>query len=226
MKKSPYLFIGFSLLLVGCSSINQDTEQDEVFEILDPLPLAGPPIPTGSIFDNGSNLYPAGRAYSTGSYRVGDIITVVLDESAQASRETGLTTERVSNGVLTPDIFPAGTTANDLANLDNLGSTIGSVGNGTAGQSASLNGSISAIVQQVLSNGNLVIVGEKEIELNEGSEYIKVRGIVRPEDIQPNNTVLSRRLASAQFSYSGVGALANSTKTPIGTRLLYSLWPF
>jgi flagellar L-ring protein precursor FlgH len=89
-----------------------------------------------------------------------------------------------------------------------------------------LNGSISAVVQQVLSNGNLVIFGEKEIELNEGSEYIMVRGIVRPQDIQPNNTVLSRRLANAQFSYSGVGALANSTKVPVGTRLLYTLWPF
>ena len=221
-----YVLVGISAL-VSCASVTSPNAPSAAgFEIIDPIPAAGPELPTGSIFDNGANLYPAGRAYSTGMFDVGDIITVVLDESAQASRVTGLTTERVSNGVLTPGIFPAGTEANDLANIENLGSTIGSDGNGTAGQSASLNGSISAVVQQVLSNGNLVIFGEKEIELNEGSEYIMVRGIVRPQDIQPNNTVLSRRLANAQFSYSGVGALANSTKVPVGTRLLYTLWPF
>jgi len=213
--------------VIGCASVTtSNTSPAAGFEIIDPMPTTGLGQPTGSIFDNGANLYPAGRAYSTGMFDVGDIITVVLDESAQASRVTGLTTERVSNGVLTPGIFPPGTEANDLANIENLGSSIGSDGNGSAGQSASLNGSISAVVQQVLSNGNLLVFGEKEIELNEGSEYIKVRGIVRPQDIQPNNTVLSRRLANAQFSYSGVGALANSTKVPVGTSLLYRLWPF
>ncbi len=54
-----------------------------------------------------------------------------------------------------------------------------------------LTGSISAVVVDVMQNGNLIVFGEKQLELNEGSEYIRVRGVIRPEDIQPNNTVLS-----------------------------------
>jgi flagellar L-ring protein precursor FlgH len=77
-----------------------------------------------------------------------------------------------------------------------------------------------------MENGNLIVFGEKQLELNEGSEYIRVRGVIRPEDIQPNNTVLSRRLANAQFSYSGVGELARATKGPWGVKALYGLWPF
>lgn len=196
------------------------------FEIVYPEAIAVAPSATGSILDNGSNLYPAGRAYETGSVRVGDIITIVLNESAQASRVNGLTTERVSNNNLTPGIFPDNTLFDEYANLEDLGSTISSAGNGSAGQSASLTGSISAVITEVMSNGNLVVFGEKQLELNEGSEYIRVRGVVRQEDIQPNNTVLSRRIANAQFSYSGAGALARSTKIPPLTNVLFGLWPF
>ena len=71
-----------------------------------------------------------------------------------------------------------------------------------------------------------MVFGEKQLELNEGSEYIRVRGVVRPEDIQPNNTILSRRLANAQFSYSGAGELARSTRVPPITNILFGLWPF
>jgi len=137
-----------------------------------------------------------------------------------------LSTERVSTNTLTPGVFPAQTLFDEYASLADLGSTISTEGSGTAGQSASLTGSISAVVVEVMSNGNLVVFGEKQLELNEGSEYIRVRGVVRQEDIQPNNTVLSRRLANAQFSYSGAGALARSTKVPPLTNILFSLWPF
>ena len=138
----------------------------------------------------------------------------------------GLSTERVSTNSITPGVFPEKTLFDEYANLADLGSTISTEGNGTAGQSASLTGSISAVVVEVMSNGNLVVFGEKQLELNEGSEYIRVRGVVRQEDIQPNNTVLSRRLANAQFSYSGAGALARSTKVPPITNILFNLWPF
>ena len=89
------------------------------------------------------------------------------------------------------------------------GSNLSSDGNGSAGQAASLTGSISAMVVEVLSNGNLVIVGEKQLALTEGSEFIRLKGIIRPSDIQPDNTVLSQRIASAQISYRGTGGLVS-----------------
>lgn len=227
MKPSVLVISLMSLLSVGCSSVQlpQMGGLDE-FEMIYPEPAAVPTQVTGSIMDNGSSLYPAGRAYAAGAVQVGDIVTILLAESAQASRVNGLSTERVSVNNITPGVLPADTLFDEYANLANLGSTISSEGNGTAGQSASLTGSISAVVTEVMSNGNLVVFGEKQLELNEGSEYIRVRGVVRPEDIQPNNTILSRRLANAQFSYSGVGELARSTQIPPITNILFGLWPF
>jgi len=89
-----------------------------------------------------------------------------------------------------------------------------------------LSGSISATVERVLANGNLVIRGEKLLTLSEGTEVIQVQGIIRPDDVQPDNTVLSRRIANAQISYKGTGQLANAQRVPWGTNLFFSLWPF
>jgi len=77
-----------------------------------------------------------------------------------------------------------------------------------------------------MENGNLIIIGEKQLTLTEGTETIHVKGVIRPEDIQPNNTILSRRIANAQFSYSGSGDLARAVKVPIGLGALFGIWPF
>jgi flagellar L-ring protein precursor FlgH len=166
--------------------------------------------------------------YMAGEVKVGDIITVVLNESAQASRNTGLTAERTTeNDVIGTNqasaIFPAGQFFNDL---NTSGSTLSSKGTGAANQSATLWGSISAVVVDVMANGNLVILGEKRLTLSEGSEIIRVRGVVRPEDVQPNNTINSRRIANAQISYSGTGELSRAVKQPWGQRVIMGIWPF
>jgi len=71
-----------------------------------------------------------------------------------------------------------------------------------------------------------VIVGEKQLALTEGSEFIQVKGIIRPADIQPDNTILSQRIANAQISYRGSGDLASASKPPWLTSILYNFWPF
>ena len=81
-------------------------------------------------------------------------------------------------------------------------------------------------VADVMSNGNLVIRGEKQLTLSEGSEIIQVSGIVRPADVTPYGSVLSKRIANAQFTYKGTGDLANAAQQGWGTRALYRLWPF
>jgi flagellar L-ring protein precursor FlgH len=85
---------------------------------------------------------------------------------------------------------------------------------------------VSVTVTEVLANGNLMVRGEKQLALTEGTEIIQVSGIIRPDDVSPNNTVLSRRLANAQIAYRGTGELANAAKAGWGTRALLSLWPF
>jgi flagellar L-ring protein precursor FlgH len=77
-----------------------------------------------------------------------------------------------------------------------------------------------------MPNGNLVLRGEKQLALTEGSEIIQVAVIIRPDDVAPNNTVQSRRLANAQIAYRGSGDLANATKAGWGTSTLLKIWPF
>jgi flagellar L-ring protein precursor FlgH len=78
----------------------------------------------------------------------------------------------------------------------------------------------------VLPNGNLVLRGEKQLALSEGTEVIQVAGVIRPEDISPNNLVQSRRLVNAQITYRGTGDLAAATRAGWGTSALLKLWPF
>jgi flagellar L-ring protein precursor FlgH len=64
------------------------------------------------------------------------------------------------------------------------------------------------------------------VNFSTGSEVIQVKGIIRPQDVQPDNTVQSKRIASAQISYRGTGQNANASKTPWATNLLMAIWPF
>jgi flagellar L-ring protein precursor FlgH len=85
---------------------------------------------------------------------------------------------------------------------------------------------MTAQIVEVYSNGNLLIRGEKIVTFSSGSEVVQVKGVIRPEDIQPDNSIQSKRLANAQISYKGIGANANAQRVPWGTNLIFSLWPF
>ena len=114
---------------------------------------------------------------------------------------------------------PALATAFAASNIDNTGS-------GEVKQSNTLGGDISATVVRALTNGNLIIRGEKMIALNDGNEFIQISGMIRSEDVQPDNTVLSKRIANAEISYSGDGDYVDATKAGWGTKLFYKIWPF
>ena len=137
------LFLIFVLIasLQSCASSSSSfASLESDFAIIYPDEESNSKLLTGSIFDNGNVLYPAGRAYKAGKVKIGDIVTVILNETAQASRITGLTTERASaNNVIGADILSGGPFFNGLGTE---GTTISSAGTGTAGQSASLTGSI------------------------------------------------------------------------------------
>ena len=113
-----------------------------------------------------------------------------------------------------------------LGSVDLRNANVSSTGKGTADQQASLEGAVAVTVVDVLANGNLVLRGEKQLALTEGAEIIQVAGIIRPEDVAPNNTVQSRRLANAQITYRGTGDLAAASKPGWGTSMLLKLWPF
>jgi flagellar L-ring protein precursor FlgH len=180
---------------------------------------------TGAIYSGraSESLFGQGRQFA-----VGDIITVLLNESAQANRTQNTEVKREA----TNDVVPSGVTerlqkgGGILTGIDLNKATIDSKGSGTAGQQASLNAQIAVTVVQVLANGNLVLRGEKQLALSEGSEVIQVAGVIRPSDVSPNNTVQSRRLANAQIAYRGKGELTTASRSGWGTQGLMKWWPF
>lgn len=171
--------------------------------------------------------------------RVGDIITVVLQESTSASKSATATTDKTQETVIaSPTIFGASPTFNlpGLFPLDsnrnntlaaNLNSSNAFEGTGDATQSNSLTGNITVTIADVLPNGNLVIRGEKWLTLNKGEEFIQISGIVRPQDISTLNTVLSTQIGDARITYSGKGFLADANEMGWLAKFFNSpIWPF
>jgi len=224
-----------SILLTGCATTAEVIPTAQFAPV---FPVARPVsrVSTGSLFvdGQGDNLFGV-----TKIYQIGDILTVLLDEATVGARKQNTTTERKSSNDAFPSIqaglskaignsgLPLGVgIGSAAAQMNASGANILNGGTGDHNQSGKLSGSISVSVADVMSNGNLVIRGEKQLTLSEGSEIIQVSGIVRPADVTPYGSVLSKRIANAQFTYKGTGDLANATQQGWGTRALYRLWPF
>ena len=149
--------------------------------------------------------------------RVGDILTVKLEEQTDAEKETETTVSKSnSNNIDNPTLF--GTTPQfnlpsqlPLANTTDNNLAFGIVSNsdftgaGDSDQNNKLSGNISVSVVEVLPNGNMVIRGERVITINQGNEYIRLSGMISPRDIEADNSISSIRIADAQISYVGDG---------------------
>ena len=205
--------------LTACNNLPAKLSHTPEFAPVYPTAAERGGLATGSIYNGrGSDMwFGKGRTYA-----VGDLITVLLNESTQANRaQTGEFKRKDSN-----DVVPSSWASKLGVSNPLTGSNLSSAGAGTADQTASLTGSIAVTVVEVLANGNMMVRGEKQLALTEGAEVIQVSGIVRPEDISPNNTVQSRRLANAQIAYRATGDMATAVRPGWGTNLLMKIWPF
>ncbi|WP_240222562.1 flagellar basal body L-ring protein FlgH [Rheinheimera hassiensis] len=150
------------------------------------------------------------------AYRVGDILTVELNERTQSSKSADASIDKntgINVGV------PLAGNLNTAELAMELNSRSRFDGESAASQQNFLRGSITVRVTDVLANGALAIRGEKWIKLNQGDEYIRLQGLVRPEDIDVTNRISSQRIADARISYSGKGDLASATQAGWFTRL-------
>ena len=221
------LLVSTAFVLSGCAAQQVAGPSPDYAPVV-PEPKVASSIPTGSIYSpsNADSWFGEKK-----TYEVGDVITVLLSESMNGSASaTNEASRETSTDVLTAaQIARFGTPGGLLLDSQNgtpIDTTIESAGSGTTGQSASLTGTMTAQVVDVYPNGNLMIRGEKIVNFSTGSEVIQVKGIIRPQDVQPDNTVQSKRIASAQISYKGTGQNANASRTPWGTNLLMAIWPF
>ena len=192
---------------------------------LPPEPATAEPAPErvsseGSIYQNMTavSLFADNKAH-----RVGDILSVLLAERTNAKKSAEASSTKDSsielpNPVIFDEEVDINTSINGSRSFD---------GKGDAAQSNQLEGVITVTVAEVLANGNLVVQGEKWVRINEGEEYIRLRGLVRPIDIRPDNTVLSTQVADARIGYGGTGTLAYSSSPGLLSRFFNSpIWPF
>lgn len=212
-------------LLSGCMSTASHTPLPN-----DPFyaPII-PDVPRQKIADDGS-IFQADMANSIYSdvkaRRVGDIITVTLRENTSATKSAGTTTAKETELKLNPILGLGGNALNIGNESVQLGvdSTNDFKGDASANQSNNLSGSISVTVVQVLSNQNLVVRGEKWLTLNNGDEYIRLTGVVRPADVSPSNEIQSSKIANARIQYSGTGTFNSAQKQGWLSQFFSSEW--
>jgi flagellar L-ring protein precursor FlgH len=144
--------------------------------------------------------------------RVGDTLTIRLNERTNASKSSTTSTSKSTNIDLPgPTIAGRPVTVHGTEILStSVDNNAEFDGEGASTQSNRLEGDITVTVAQRLSNGNLLVRGQKWISINQGQEYVRIQGIVRPIDIDPDNSISSLRVADAMIAYGGKGALANA----------------
>jgi flagellar L-ring protein FlgH len=230
-----YILIAIIFALqAGCTSLSQTT----LIKKEDPLPprMTLPSVstteaqpPEGSLYNKQAmNLYQDNRAH-----QIGDILVVNIVETSSGKKSAKTKTEREStvSGDLTylfrfadwmhlkdPNIPGAQTIGANLTNDFE--------GKGETSRNSTVTATISARVIDKTIDGNLMIRGYREITVNNETQHIILSGMVRPQDISPDNTIRSTHIADARIEYGGVGVLAEKQQPGWLARALDVVWPF
>jgi flagellar L-ring protein FlgH len=243
-RKSSVLFIFvLGLAITGCA-----TSSRTVAPIASAAPVvqavdmnSGIPVKkmTGpSLYHDGSsrNFFQDLRAY-----QVGDLVTVNIVETSSASKNAATQTGR--NSSINAGITNALGWEDKLKYLTSLGNkNVASAynnsslfnssmknsfdGTGSTSRDESMTAYITVRVMDVLSNGNLFIQGTREVTVNNETQHIILSGMIRPNDISPDNTVLSSYIGEAKIQYTGSGVISDKQRTGWLTRVVDYVWPF
>ncbi len=229
-KLFQWLLLGsVAFQLMGCSSPVPKRMQKFDYSPAYPtnIPQQTPPK-NGSLYQaGGMSLFDDSRAH-----KVGDIITIKLQESFAAKKKDEAKFNKTNSqdyGVSTPlNIF--GKSADKvLKEAGTFGIGYGSKGKfsgkSDVKQDSSLQGSIAVTVVEVIPNGNLVIRGEKWITIHDGEEVVRFAGIIRPEDIAPDNTIISTKVADVRLIYQDTGVAGDTARPGAVTKFLNKYWP-
>lgn len=164
--------------------------------------------------------------------QVNDIVTVLVSETSSATKAASTDASKDASVEATASSFFGLETrlANkndflDPSNLLNATATNDYAGAAQTKRDDRLLGTMTAVVQQVLPNGNLIIKGRRVVSVNDEMQYMILTGIIRTEDIQPNNTIPSSLIADARISYSGAGVVSDKQSVGWGSKLFDWIWP-
>lgn len=208
--------------LAGCSTVPSTNVHQPMSAR--PQPVQEVSAPNGSIYQANNSrlsLFEDQRAR-----HVGDTLNILIEEKNTASKKSGSSASRTGSASLSvPSIFGLPGKSFENASLD------AKSGNNFAGKgdSASNNvftGSIAVTVIEVFSNGNLLVSGEKQVSIDQGTEFIRFSGVVNPTTINGSNTVSSTKVADARVEYKGTGYIDEAQTMGWLARVFLSVLPF
>jgi flagellar L-ring protein precursor FlgH len=152
--------------------------------------------------------------------KVGDLITIVINETATSSQQANTSVSKKADNKVGPGVGPI----LKLIPALGFGGDSSHAAQGSTSRSTNLTARISAKVIEVKPNGNLVIEGTRNITTSNDTQIMKLTGLVRQEDVQPDNTALSSAIADAKIDYTGKGPISEKQKPGFITRVLKSLF--
>lgn len=223
------VLLSLGSLLSSCASPQQPlmTIQEPLEEIHDAQPVARE---TGSLWQQGEQSMFSDRK----ARDVGDIVTVLISETASASKQASTSTDRTSSvSASVPNLFGlenskvfTGQNPIDLSSLVSADFSNGFDGTGSTSRKEALTASLTTQVVGRYPNGQLKIRGGKEVMVNNEVQIIYLTGIIRPVDITAANTVSSTKILNARISYTGKGAISDKQSPGWAARVLDNVWPF
>ena len=216
------ILLSFIFLVNACSTYVEEANNKQFKPLTPSFEEFNKDEPSsGSIYSTSSSgLFSSDRR----AKKVGDILSVTLSETFSSNK--AVTNSSGKTDSIGAEVGPTGILRN-FAGLGRSASTTNSFsGSMSTNQSNSLNGTLSATVVRVFPNGNLEIKGQKKLRITEGTEYIRLTGIIRPQDISTSNSVSSAKIAEAQIEYVGAGILDNASKPGWGSAFFRAISPF
>ena len=242
MKIRALVWLGIAALLAGCGTLDRLSEvgrDPKMTPTADPTkdpkwrPLSMP-MPGGQPSPNEANsLWRSGsRAFfkDQRAAQVGDIVTVLVNMNDAANLKNVTSTARTSaetGGI--PNFFGLEKLVPKVINpatLVTANSTNNNIGTGQIQRNEAVTLRLAGIVTQVLPNGNLVVAASQEFLVNSELRELRVTGVIRPQDIASDNTVLHDRMAEARIAYGGKGQLTDLQRARWGQQMLDILAPF
>ncbi len=229
----PYptaLLLMIAALLSACAPSKRAVTQDLTKPVVDAALMSTTMQDSnnGSLWNNsGSTMFTDPKAH-----KVGDLVMVLVQETASATRSLGTKKSKKSQhdsslsgqfdlgamGAMNPTMRPtAGLGINNNKSF---------TGSGETTNSDSLIASVTAVVTQVYPNGNMKILGRRQVVINQQPQELTFSGVIRPSDISANNTIVSAQVAQANVSYGGGGSLAAMSDEGWLGQTLDALWPF
>ncbi len=228
----PFIaLIALALFVTGCMPMARSVTRDRNLDLIEQAMQTPRQNNTdgGSLWNNsGSTMFTDPKAR-----HVGDLITVLVQENASATRSLGTKKSRKSarKTGLTAVLGYETSLANANSNFKpstamDISDEKSFDGSGSTTNSDTLTASVTAVVTQVYPNGNMKIIGRRQVTINHQPQELTFSGVIRPLDIAPDNTIPSSKVAQAVVSYGGGGELATVAHEGWLTQTLDVIWPF